>query len=434
MKRTATIVLAAASVMTAGAREWTLDQCVDQAVTHNLTVEQRSLDLVNAKNSVTEAQDGYLPQLSGSASQSWNFGRGLTADNTYANRNTSSFGWNVGLSLPLFQGLRNVRQVKYAKANLTAVAESYEAAKDDVTLRVIAQYLQVLYCGEVVTVASSQTDMAREVLSRQQARLDEGKIPEADLLDARSQLAQAEMQLTSAQNDLTLAKLDMVQLLRIDESPAEFSVAPLPDNEPTLTDPQAVYDRALSVNHTVSTMRSRIDVAGHAVSVAKTGWIPKLNFNAGLSSNYYTMSGIPTEAFNKQMRHNFSQYLGLGLSVPIFDGFSTRNSVRRAKVQQTAAQLELESATDELYKAVNQAYYQAVGSRERLRSASAATDATRLAMEAMLEKYTIGRATATDYDTARTAYIKAESDRLQAKYELLLRARILTFYATLSTR
>ena len=430
MKKTFFSLIALCMTFGASARQWTLDQCISHAVTHNLTVRQRAMDRVSAENSVTEAKDGFLPQVSASASQSWNFGRGLTADNTYANRNTSNFGWNVGLNLPLFQGLQNVRQVAYAKANLASLIESYEAAKDDVTLRVIAQYLQVLYCGEIETVARNQAETARSVLMRQQARLEEGKIPEADMLDARSQLAQAEMQVTTAQSDLMLARLEMVQLLRLDEAPEEFTVEPVADADPQLQDPRSVFDRALEFNHGVGAMKSRVTVAGQAVKVAQSGWIPRLSFNAGLSSNYYTLSGAPTESFSSQMRHNFGKYLGFSLSVPIFDALSTRNNVRRARVQQTVAELELESASDDLCKTVNQAYYQAVGARERLHSATAAAEATRAAMDAMLEKYTLGRATSTDYDTARSAYIRAESDRLQAKYELQLRARILDFYAS----
>lgn len=426
-------LLALSATQAANAGVWTLEECIVRAVDHNLTVEQRGLERISAEQSVTEAKDNFLPQLSASASQNWNFGRGLTADNTYANRNTSNFGWNVGLNLPLFQGLRDVRQLSYSKANLRAVTESYEAAKDDVTLRVITQYLQVLYCEELMGVARAQADMAESVLQRQEARLEAGKIPEADMLDARSQLAQAQMQVTSTENDFTMAKLDMIQLLRLDETPAEFSLAPLQDSDPMIQNPEMVYANAMNINHSIGSLRSQIDAATQSVRVAESGWIPRLSFSAGLSSNYYTLSGMRSEPFGTQMRHNFSKYLGFSLSVPVFDAFSTRNSVRRAKVQRTLAQLNLESASDELYKTVNQAYYQAVGAQEKLKASNAAADATRLAMEAMLEKYTLGRATSTDYDTARTAFIKAEADRLQAKYELLLRTRILTFYSTLST-
>lgn len=422
-------VLAAIIIsMSASAREWTLDECIDHALAHNITVQQRALDCANAKQAVIEAQDGYLPTLSAGASQSWNFGRGLTADNTYAHRNTSSFGWQVGLSLPLFQGLHNFRQVVYAKANLAAVLEGFEAAKDDVTLRVMSQYLQALYCSEMTGVAKNQVDMAYLLLGRQEARLSEGKIPEADLLDMQAQLAQAEMQFTTAQNDHMLARLDLIQLLRLDESPIDFSVVSLSDNEPVINDPQVVYDRAMTVNPYVGSARSRINAADRAIKVAQTGWIPRLSFNAGLGSNYYTMSGGYSDSFGSQMRHNFSQSVGFSLSVPIFDAFSTRNSVRRARVQHDVAMLDYESATDELYKTINQAYYQAVGAREKLHSAEAAAKASEAAMNAMLEKYSIGRASYTDYENACTAWIKAEADRIQAKYELQLRARILAFY------
>lgn len=107
----------AASVQ-AEASQWDLDSCINYALTHNITIRQRTLDCVSAGNDVTEAEDRFLPDLSASASQSFNFGRGLTSANTYANRNTSNFQWGVGMNLPLFQGLSAMRQVGYAKASL----------------------------------------------------------------------------------------------------------------------------------------------------------------------------------------------------------------------------------------------------------------------------------------------------------------------------
>ena len=169
-------------------------------------------------------------------------------------------------------------------------------------------------------------------------------------------------------------------------------------------------------------------MAERGVKVAQSGWLPRLSFNAGLSSNYYTLSGVPSQPFGTQMRENFGKYVGFSLSVPIFDAMSTRNAVRRAKVQKLNSELAYESSVDELYKAINQAYFQAVGARERLRSAVATTEATSQALAAMREKYNLGRATATDFDTAKNAYVRAESERIQAKYELVLRARILDFY------
>ncbi|MDE5881227.1 MAG: TolC family protein, partial [Muribaculaceae bacterium] len=93
-------------VMPAVAETWSLQQCVDYAITHNISIRQGEQRVKSGELAITEAKDGFLPQVDASASQSFNFGRGLTAENTYANRNTSSTSWNVGFNLPLFQGLK----------------------------------------------------------------------------------------------------------------------------------------------------------------------------------------------------------------------------------------------------------------------------------------------------------------------------------------
>jgi len=149
--------MALAAVASAGAVEpWSLDSCVNYAISHNITVQSRMLEAEGGRLSVTEAKDRFLPTVSGYGSQSFSFGRGLTAENTYANRNTSSFSAGAQLSLPIFQGLAGVRRLDYAKASLRALLEQTEAAKDDVTLNVTSQYLQALYTAEMIAVARAR--------------------------------------------------------------------------------------------------------------------------------------------------------------------------------------------------------------------------------------------------------------------------------------
>lgn len=430
MKRHAAVLLSAAICLTASAREWSLQECIDYAIENNLTVKRQELGRRNAEQQVISAKDAVLPQVSGSASQSWNFGRGLTAANTYADRNTSQFGASLGLQLPLFNGLQTVRNVSYAKASLTAVVEELEAAKDDVVLRVMAQYLQVLYCSELEGVATSQAELTAEEMQRRQALLDAGKIPEADMLDAKSQAAEAKMQLVQARNDRMLALVDLAQLLRL-ESVDDFDISALDtDLLPEIRNPQSVYESALGINHTIRAGHLQVQAADRRISLAKTGWIPRLSFNAGLGSNYYRLSGVANESFGQQMKHNFSQYVGFSLSVPVFDAFSTRNQVRSAKLQRLNADLELETQKDNLFKAVQECYYQAVGAREKLTSAEESCTASAAALAAVQEKYSLGRATATDFDTAKNRFVQSMSERARARYELILRARILDFYAT----
>lgn len=423
----AIIALSAIIPTETSAQIWSLDSCINYAISHNINVRTRALDRMSAELDVTEAKDRFLPELNAGVSQSFNFGRGLTSENTYANRNTSQFGWNVGVSVPLFQGLSAVRRLNYSRANLLAITEQYEAAKDDVTLNVISQYLQVLYCAEIYNVAQEQLKLSQTELQRRKILLDAGKIPELDLIQAQSQVAQDELAAVNAHNDHTLALLDLSQLLQLPDMEG-FDILPVSDSEMPLLSAEQVYDNALQHDHSVLASQHALTAADKNITLAKSGYLPRLSFNAGLSSSYYKLYGEPNPPFHRQMRDNFNKSLGFTLSIPIFDAFTTRNSVRKAKVQRLNAELQLDDTRTRLYKSINQAYYQAVAANKKRQSSAVAREATHAALQAMQEKYNYGKANATEYDQAKTDYIRAASEAVQAKYESILRTRILEFY------
>lgn len=406
---------------------WTLDQCIEYAIDHNISVRQRTLESQSAQLDITEAKDKFLPELNAGASQTFNFGRGLTSENTYADRNTSEFGWNVGLSLPLFQGLSAKRQLDLARANLSAMLENIEAAKDNVTLQVMSAYLQVLYCGELHAVALEQQRISQVELDRRSVLLEAGKIPELDLTQARSQLEQDKLTSITTANDRRIALVDLAHLLQLTDI-ENFDIAPLSDSIALLPDADAIFVNAMRINHSLKASELGIATADRQISLAKSGWLPRLSLNAGLSSSYYNISGMENPAFHRQMRDNFNKYLGFSLSIPIFDAFTTRNAVRKAKVQRLNAELLYDDARTSLLKEIQQAYCQADAARAKLQATETAREAAREAMDAMQEKYNFGRANATEFEQTKTAYITAAAQAVQAKYEALLRMRILQFY------
>lgn len=423
----AAVALSMAGAWTAQARTWTLDDCISYAIEHNLTVQGRELELKTGQLEITEARNSFLPNVSASASQSFNFGRGLTSQNTYADRNTSSFQWGLSANVPLFQGLQDVRRLKYAKVNLRTLLYQHEAAKDDVTLNIISAYLQVLYSQEVLATAHAQVELSDYEVGRQEALAEAGKIPEVDLLAARSQLEQDRLSVINAQNDLTNSLLDLAQLMRL-ESIDDFEVVPLQSADPAIPAAAEVYDAAMSRNNSILAARNGLKAADAYISVARAGYIPRLSFNAGIGSSYYKLNGMDNPSFGSQMRHNYSTYFGFSLSIPLFDGFSTRNSVRRAKVQRLNASLQLDQASTELYRTIQRAYYNATGARDKYVTSLTTEEATRVAFEAMQEKYNIGRATPNEFEQSKTNLLKNTLSRISAHYEYLLRHRILLFY------
>ncbi|WP_290159182.1 TolC family protein [uncultured Duncaniella sp.] len=406
---------------------WSLDSCVNYALSHNLNIKNAEISRMQSELSVTEAKDGFLPQLSAGAGQNWSFGRGLTSANTYANRNTSSFSWNVQMSLPIFQGLRNIRQLRYAQSSLSMAEMQAEASRDEVRLNVITSYLQVLFNKEILEVSREQLRLSNVQLERQQALLEGGKVPEVDVIQAKAQVAQNEVQVVNSENDYTTSIIELAKLLELDNLTG-FDVMPIDDDTIALLNAEEVYRNALSNYPAISAARQAIKVADDGITLAKSGYLPTLSFNAGLGSSYYTVSGDDTKKFSSQMRDNFSKNLGFSLNIPIFDAFSTRNQIRQAKVRKLSAQIQLEQQQSELHRAIRLAYQQAVGAEKKYEAGKIAVDASKAALDAMTEKYTYGKANATEWEQTQSDYITTLAQQVQAKYELILRNKVLQFY------
>ena len=170
------IVLTAALVMGivsgAGAQEqrvWTLVQCIDHALENNLSVKQSGLNVEQREIDLNTAENNRLPSVSGSAGQNFSFGRGLTADNTYANTNTTNTSFSVGANVPVFNGFQIKHNIELSKLNLAAATADLEKAKDDIRVAVAQAYVQILYNMEILDVARSQV----EIDSLQVVRLSE---------------------------------------------------------------------------------------------------------------------------------------------------------------------------------------------------------------------------------------------------------------------
>lgn len=430
----AVLLLAPAAVLTASAasddHEWTLDECIDYAVEHNISLRQQAQQVESGRIDLTAAKNSLLPQVGASAAESFNFGRGLTAENIYANRNTTNFQWGVQVSVPIFSGLRNLRTIEQSKLNLYMLACQLDQARDNVTVAIIAQYLQVNYADAVVMTSARQVELAEYELSRRMELALQGKIAEVEVLEAESQLAQDNLTLVNARNDYRTALLELAQLLQLDTAD-NLRIASSPDSDmPALPAFDQVYAAALGVNNSLRAANASVDVAQSGISVARTGYIPTLSFNGGVGSSYYNIHGLENMKFGRQMRENYSTYLGFSLNIPIFDAFTTRNAVRRASVQLNTARLQVDQVRSDLYKAIQQAHLQATGAHEKLLAARTAQNSAEAAFQAMTEKYNLGRASATEYEQSRTAMYKASIATVEAKYEYLLRHRILIFYET----
>lgn len=434
MKRIIITVAAALACMAASAQEktgpWSLKECVDWALDHNISIRQSELQTRQREIDVNTAEGRRLPSLGASASQNFSFGRGLTADNTYANTNTTSTGFSLGTDVTIFNGFQITRNIEMSRLNLEAATADLEKAKNDVSLAVAQAYMQVLYKKEILGVALNQIQIDSVQVDRIQAMVDNGLASRADLAAQKATLAQSRLSGTQASNSLRLAVLDLTQLLEL-PSPDGFDVVS-PDvdgiNGGLIPSPDMIFEEALDVMPAIRAEQLRLDYASTNIALAKGGYYPSLSLSGGLGTNFYTSSGYPSAKFFDQVQNNFSQYVGLSMSIPIFNRYSTRNQVRSAQVSFANQELQLENARKSLYKEIQQVYYNAVASSEKLQSSALVLSSAEEAFELAREKYENGKAGITEFNEAKARYISASSDELQAKYEHLYQTALVNFY------
>ena len=411
---------------------WTLRQCCDYAVEHNIAIRQQANQRDQQALQLQTAKSSRLPDLSASVGENFSFGRGLTADNTYSNTNTSSTNFSVGTSVPLFTGFQIPNQIKLNQLNLEAATAELEKAKNDICVQVAQAYVQILYDMEIADVAQRQIAIDSAQVARLQALLDVGRTSEAELSQQRATLAQSRLSATPADNNLRLAYLALTQLLEF-ESPEGFSIVrpeilEMPDNSKSLGIPDEIYADALASKPEIQAATLRVSAADRSIDIARAGYMPTLSFSAGLGTNYYTTSGFKADGFGTQLKNNFSQYLGFNLNIPIFNRFQTRNSIRSAKIDRENQLLALDNTKKTLYKEIQQAWYNAIAANEKLRSSAQARQASADAFRLVQAKYEAGKATITEFNEAKNNYLKTESDLTQARYEYLYQQALLQFY------
>ena len=409
---------------------WTLDQCIDYAIQNNIQVRQSDISAQNHEVDLSSARGNRLPGVSASASQSWSFGRSLTIDNTYANTNTASTSFSVGADMTLFAGGRISGNIENAKLGLEAAKSDLERIRDDVRVEVAQAFIQIVYNRSILDVARNQV----AIDSMQVERLTElaaiGKASNAEVSSQKATLAQSQLSVIQAQNNLSMSILTLTQLLEL-PSPEGFDVIQpdADDIEFSIPDsPEDIYNQALNIKPAIKSEEIRLQQANNSIDIAKGGYYPTLSLSAGAGTGYYTSSNRNADNFGSQMKNNFGPHVGLNLSIPIFSRNSNRNNVRSAKLNMMNQEMQLDNVKKQLYKEIQQAYYNAVASKSRYESSQEAETSAQESFELVQAKYEGGKASITEFNESKNRLVTAQADVIKYRYEYLFNTALLEFY------
>ena len=417
---------------------WSLEACINYAYANNLQLKQKMEEQEARKVELHTSKHSWLPAVNANMGQSFQFGRSTSKSGVIVDQNAANTTFNINLDMPIFDGFKIPNDIAARKLDLQAAIESLNKAKEDLAVNIASYYLQVLYNKELQRVAQLQVDLDREQVNKTEAMVNAGKVPLSQLYDIKAQLARDEVTLTEATNNVQLALLDLAQSLELEKSDRSFDVVTpqitdaVAENMSSILPPETIFDQAVTFKPQIKEQEYLLESQKRMLKVAQAGYYPKLNFGASYSNGYYhtSMGGefADTRSFGDQLKQNGQKIVGFSLSIPLFNRFQVRNSVRSARIGINNQQLLLENSKKTLYKEIQQAYYNATAAQEKYTASDKSVASSREAFSYAQARYEAGKSTVFEFNEAKTKYAQSLAEQAQAKFDFIFRAKILDFY------
>lgn len=419
-------------------KKWTLEACIKHAIENNISVKQADID-VNATEIDKKAALGrFYPSINANANSSWNFG--LTEDPTTGvlvnqSSNTVSGGLSAGLSL--YNGLQNQKRLQQVKLSRIAAEFQREQIQQNTAVMVANAFLQIISNKENVKIQKEQLANNELRLKQTQELVDGGQLPKGEALNIQADIYSNKQQLIFAETDLYLSKINLAQILVL-EDPMEFEI-----DDSTITvepsnilvqKPQDIVAKALNERVEVKLAQSRVNVARKDIDIAKGARMPSLSAFYNFGTNYndferFTAAGLqPADPFLTQLWNNRGHSVGLSLRIPILNGFQVKTGIERAKVGFEKAKLTAEQARLDLENDVYRAY---TATERALNSYLAAQETVKARAEAFRytqERNAVGMSNSFDVSQSQVLLTNAQSEMNKAKYDYLFRVKILELY------
>jgi outer membrane protein len=443
---------------------WSLEDCIKYAMENNIQIKQTVLNTEYNENLLKQSKLSQIPNLNGSGNYSFSWGRALDQTTYQYTEGQQINSVNLGLSssVNLFNGLRVRNTILQNELNLMSSYEDVEKVKNDISLNIAAAYLTILFNKELLAVTKSQLAVTGQQVDRTRKMVDAGKLAEGSFLEIQAQYASEELNQVNAENQLYISLLNLQQILDLPFDTAFDVIFPVladPDEDPIVVSVSDVYQFAQKEMPEIKSAELALKSSEKGLKIAEGGRYPQLRMSLNYSSGYSdfrekvvgfeTPVSVPLGAtesgeavysypqqfpmygkypFFEQMRDNNSAGVGLGLQIPIFNGWQVNTNIANARIALENAELELQSRKLVLYASIQQAYADALAALKKFTATQHALVSMEESFKYTEKKFEVGLVNTVDYYTSKNQLIATQSDLLQAKYDFIFRIKILNFY------
>lgn len=444
-------------------RVWTLEECINYAFENNIQIQQNQISQLITQEDLKNSKYNVLPNLNGSASHTYNFGQTIDPfTNQFANSQVRSNSFSLSSNFTIFNGFRNINTIKRNQAQTEAAKLDLDKMKNDIALNISNGYLTILFNKELLKNAQAQLRVTATQVDRIKKQVIAGALAAGANKDIEAQYATEELQLINAQNQLQLAKLNLAQLLRL-ETAEEFDVvSPNLDKfsgVSELVSPGALYLTAVEIMPEIKSAEYSLYTAEKNSQIARSAYYPTLTIGGSIGTGYsganreitgfqnngFLANGDITsggddvlspsitpsfqdKSFTDQFDENQNKSIGFRLSIPIFNGMSSRINVQKAKLQAQNTSLIYENSKLQLRQNIESAHNDANSALKRFKAAEKSVDALTTSFAYTQERFNVGIINSFDFNNEKNRLTNAQSELLQAKYNYIFSTKVLDFY------
>ncbi|MCW3160660.1 TolC family protein [Chryseobacterium oryctis] len=422
-------------------KKWSLRECVDYAVKHNLQVIQNEYSKQIQDNSLKIAKKNALPSVSASVGNTVSFGQTSFGTGSLRNDRFSNSA-NIGADVLVYNNGRLDKTIRKAEFDVEASQFDIETIKNDISLQIAQQYLTTLLNKEIVKISVSAVENAKKQRDRAKITTDVGTTAQTVLAEAESALAREKQNQKTAEINVGRSLFALAQLLQLQEY-KDFDVEDVAVSDQLASELKSVDEvltTAYSNQPQIKAAESRIKSAEAQIAIDKTAFWPTVTASVGVGSFYnnllntnitgYSNGMAINEAnFFQQYKDNFGQQAALSVNIPIFNKGITKLQVEQSKINESVAKNSLEQQKQAVRQNVQKAQFDVDANYEIYLSAVETEKSTKLALDFAEKSYAAGRSTIYDVNVARNNYANAQGSVAQAKYNYLFSLKLLNFYA-----
>jgi outer membrane protein len=443
---------------------YTLQQCVDIAFANNADVKQAELLADAAKINYEQSKANILPNLNAGIYHTIYNGRSINPyTNSYIDEQNTAASYQLTTAVTLWNGSSIQNYMKQYALSYEAGKMDAQNAKDKVTINIILNYLAILSAQEQLNIAEKQADASKKKVEILVLKNNDGAIAPADLYDMRGQLAADELSVINTKNNLENAKLALAQLMNIPYSAGmkleaiTDGMLPLPYDATV----EEVYNNAIQRLALVKAADLKVASTVKNIQAIKGQMMPTLSLSGGLYTNYssaantqqlisssdvatnnyvlvnnvkspvYTTQSVYSSvpiSYGNQWTNNLNSAISVGLQIPILNGFQYKNKLRLAKVAEQQATVQAQTTKIQLRQAIEQDYVNLNAAYETYKNLLMQVADFEQSFHSAEIRFNAGAITIVDYVIAKNNLDRVQLNLIAAKYNYILRTKVLDFY------